>query len=183
MDLQMDEKLKKLPGSDKLASMCVWKHTAFNYLDTPQVTTARTWPEIMDLLASETARLVLSYTLDQHLPATSKQLVSRLLMTLLNCHPFVNFTKLLSPQVSECRHLAELANLPPAQLRRASRVGGRSLQDVLREFQVSWATSYFSPELHPWKSGHCWRHHRKSRNNTGGRGRVEVILYIGENLG
>ena len=31
---------------------------------------------IMDLLASETARLVLSYTLDQHLPATSKQLVT-----------------------------------------------------------------------------------------------------------
>ena len=48
----------------------------------------------MDLLASETARLVLSYTLDQHLPATSKQLVSRLLITLLNCHPFCNFTKL-----------------------------------------------------------------------------------------
>ena len=30
----------------------------------------------MDLLASETARLVLSYTLDQQLPATSKQLVT-----------------------------------------------------------------------------------------------------------
>ena len=29
----------------------------------------------MDLLASETARLVLSYTLDQQLPLTSKQLV------------------------------------------------------------------------------------------------------------
>ena len=103
MDLQMDEKLKKLPGSDKLASMCVWKHTAFNYLDTPQVTTARTWPEIMDLLASETARLVLSYTLDQHLPATSKQLVSRLLMTLLNCHPLGNLTKLSTSLTSGVR--------------------------------------------------------------------------------
>ena len=30
----------------------------------------------------------------------------------------------------------KLSNLPPAQLRRASRVGGRSLQDVLKEFQV-----------------------------------------------
>lgn len=39
-------------------------------------------------------------------------------------------------QVAECRHLAELSNLPPAQLRRASRVGGRSLNDVLKEFQV-----------------------------------------------
>ena len=94
MDLQVDEKPKKLPGSDKLASMCVWKHTAFNYLDTPQVTTARTWPEVMDLLASETARLVLSYTLDQHLPATSKQLVSILLMTLLKCHPLGNLSSI-----------------------------------------------------------------------------------------
>ena len=47
--------------------------------------------------------------------------------------------------MSECRHLAELANLPPAQLRRASRVGGRSLQDVLREFQVCMSHLLFSP--------------------------------------
>ena len=34
----------------------------------------------MDLLASETARLVLSYTLDQQLPDTSKQLVIYLVL-------------------------------------------------------------------------------------------------------
>ena len=75
----------------------------FYYLDTPQTPRARTWPEIMDLLASETARLVLSYTLDQHLPATSKQLVSRLLMTLLNCHPLGNLTKLSTSLTSGVR--------------------------------------------------------------------------------
>ena len=75
----------------------------FYYLELDKISRARIRPEIMDLLASETARLVLSYTLDQHLPATSKQLVSRLLMTLLNCHPFCNFTKLSTSLTSGVR--------------------------------------------------------------------------------
>ena len=162
MDLQVDEKPKKLPGSDNLASMRTWKHTIWCF-------TIWSWTQLKHQELEYDLKLWIFSPLKPHVLCSPTPWIStclpprsswwadcwwRFWITTLYYRAFrlpvhlQNF-QLLSPQVSECRHLAELANLPPAQLRRASRVGGRSLQDVLREFQVSWATSFFPSEFIP----------------------------------
>ena len=151
MDLQVDEKPKKLPGSNNLASMRTWKHTIWCF-------TIWSWTHLKHQELELDLKLWIFSPLKPHVlcsptPWTSTSQpprsswwadcwwrfwIATLFVTLQNF-------QLLSPQVSECRHLAELANLPPAQLRRASRVGGRSLQDVLREFQVYMSHLLFFP--------------------------------------
>ena len=104
----------------------------------------------MDLLASETARLVLSYTLDQHLPATSKQLVSRLLMTLLNCHAtlFVtfNFSHLRCPSAGTLPSWPTCPQLsceePPGLAAGASKMSSES-------FRSHEPPLFFPPEFIP----------------------------------
>ena len=94
----------------------------------------------MDLLASETARLVLSYTLDQHLPATSKQLVSRLLMTLSSIDKTFNFSLLRCPSAGTLPSWPTCPQLsceePPGLAAGASKMYSES-------FRSTWATSYF----------------------------------------
>ena len=63
-------------------------------------------------LPSETARLVLGYLIEKDLPETSKQLMV------------------------ECPSLTELSSLKPQHLKHATKINGRSLGDILTEYQV-----------------------------------------------
>ena len=66
--------------------------------------------QMTTLLPSDEARLVLSYLLDQKFPQTTKQFMR------------------------ECPHIQELERLTESQLRECSKIMGRSLQDVLKEY-------------------------------------------------